>query len=51
MILEAADEIEQMNQFLEEIAFNAESIVWGIKNQSREPIYNFLKLKLIESII
>ena len=48
MILEASDEIEQMDQFLEEMAFNAESIV---KNQSRASINNFLKLKLIESVI
>ena len=38
MILEASDEIEQMDQFLEEMAFNAESVVWGVKNQSSAPI-------------
>ena len=38
MILEASDEIEQMDQFLEEMTFNAESVVWGVKNQSRAPI-------------
>ena len=35
MILEASDEIEQMDQFLEEMAFNAQSVVWGVKNQQR----------------
>ena len=51
MILEVSDEIEQMDQFLEEMASNEESIVWGVKNQSRAPINYFLKVKLIQRVI